>query len=378
GGAGAGLAHRSTPDRCAHDGRSALSAHRDPDGAARPQRRARHRHQSAGGGSAPGEHSGGARRDRHGGGGAGADLRPPPRGARDRLRGAQRRIPSPRHHRHRRPRRDDVEPRDPARHRQPSRPEQEPDRIRLRRLGAGPARGRARPRLLVHDPARRQAGVRRGPRRGLGRRHETPDAGPLSAGNVARALVGPVRDKRRVGLPRVGDRRRAIPLAIPAQPTARRCAAPAPRLHSFRFIGLAFLVPGVVAPELSVAFARPAAYGDLIAAVLALLALACLRSRWGMPLVWVFNLWGTADLLYAFYQGNAVGFAPGQLGAAYFIPTVIVPLLLITHGLVFRLLLRGRGRPRIPIGARQPSLTADRPPSRALGEHAIDLGQSLV
>src|SRR5262245_24443007 len=111
-------------------------------------------------------------------------------------------------------------------------------------------------------------------------------------------------------------------------------------LHSFRFIGLAFLVPGVVAPDLSAAFARPAAYGDLIAAVLALLALAALRSRWGIPLVWVFNLWGTADLLSAFYQGNAVGFAPGQLGAAYFIPTVIVPLLLITHGLVFRILLR--------------------------------------
>jgi hypothetical protein len=100
-------------------------------------------------------------------------------------------------------------------------------------------------------------------------------------------------------------------------------------------------VPGVVAPELSAAFARPAAYGDLIAAVLALLALAALRSRWGMPLVWVFNLWGSADLLYAFYQGNSVGFAPGQLGAAYFIPTVVVPLLLITHGLMFRLLLRG-------------------------------------
>src|SRR5262245_60139515 len=55
-------------------------------------------------------------------------------------------------------------------------------------------------------------------------------------------------------------------------------------LHSFRFIGLAFLVPGVVAPDLSDAFARPAAYGDLIAAVLALLALAALRSRWGIPL----------------------------------------------------------------------------------------------
>jgi len=115
-------------------------------------------------------------------------------------------------------------------------------------------------------------------------------------------------------------------------------------LHSFRFIGLAFLVPGVVSPDLPGAYARPAAYGDLIAALLALLALAGLRSRLGIVLVWVFNLWGSADLLYAFYQGViGVGLEPGQLGAAYFIPTVVVPLLLITHGLVFRLLLRGDG-----------------------------------
>ena len=112
-------------------------------------------------------------------------------------------------------------------------------------------------------------------------------------------------------------------------------------LHSFRFIGLAFLVPGVVAPELPAAFAHPAAYGDVLTAVLALFALAALQTKLGILLVWVFNLWGTADLLYAFYKGNSVGLVPGQLGAAYFIPTVIVPLLLITHGLVFRLLLQG-------------------------------------
>ena len=53
-------------------------------------------------------------------------------------------------------------------------------------------------------------------------------------------------------------------------------------LHSFRFIGLAFLVPGVVGPDLSSAFARSAAYGDLIAAILALLALAGLQSRPGL------------------------------------------------------------------------------------------------
>ena len=111
-------------------------------------------------------------------------------------------------------------------------------------------------------------------------------------------------------------------------------------LHSFRFLGLAFLIPGVVSPELPAPFAAPAAYGDLIAAVLALLALAVLRSGFGLFVVWVFNMWGTADLLYAFYEGNRLDLDPGQLGATYFIVVVLVPLLLITHGLVFRLLMR--------------------------------------
>jgi hypothetical protein len=113
-------------------------------------------------------------------------------------------------------------------------------------------------------------------------------------------------------------------------------------VHSFRFIGLAFLVPGVVSPGLPAEFARPAAYGDLIAAVLALVAFAALASKFGIGLVWVFNLWGVADLLYALHQGLiGVGIKPGQLGAAFFIPTVVVPLLFVTHVLVFRLLMRG-------------------------------------
>ena len=97
-------------------------------------------------------------------------------------------------------------------------------------------------------------------------------------------------------------------------------------LHAFRFIGLSFLVPGVVSPNLPLAFARDAAYGDIVAAILALAALATLRSGVGIALVWAFNLWGSFDLLNAFYQANAAGLLPGQLGAAYFIPTAIVPL----------------------------------------------------
>jgi hypothetical protein len=111
-------------------------------------------------------------------------------------------------------------------------------------------------------------------------------------------------------------------------------------LHSFRFIGLAFLVPGVVSPDLPSAFARSAAYGDLVAAILALITLILLPSASGIVMAWIFNLWGTADLFNAFYQANHAGLIAGQLGATYFIPTFIVPLLLITHGLGFRILLQ--------------------------------------
>ena len=113
-------------------------------------------------------------------------------------------------------------------------------------------------------------------------------------------------------------------------------------LHSFRFVGLAFLVPGVVSPDLPSAFAHSAAYGDLVAAILALLSLVSLPSRVGVVIAWIFNLWGTADLLDAFYQANNAGLVVGQLGATYFIPTLVVPLLLITHGLAFRILLQHR------------------------------------
>jgi hypothetical protein len=111
-------------------------------------------------------------------------------------------------------------------------------------------------------------------------------------------------------------------------------------LHSFRFLGLAFLVPGVVSPDLPAAFARPAAYGDIVAAILALLTLILLPRTAGVVLAWLFSIWGSADLLNGFYQANGAGLLAGQLGAAYFIPTLFVPLLLITHGLAFRMLLR--------------------------------------
>jgi uncharacterized membrane protein len=118
-------------------------------------------------------------------------------------------------------------------------------------------------------------------------------------------------------------------------------------LHSFRFVGLAFLVPGVVSPDLPRAFAASAAFGDLGAATLALLSLLFLRSGTGVLIAWIFNVWGSVDLVNAFYQANAAEFPAGQLGATFFIPTLIVPLLLITHGLMFRVLLQHQSQPAL-------------------------------
>ncbi len=111
--------------------------------------------------------------------------------------------------------------------------------------------------------------------------------------------------------------------------------------HAFRHIGLTFFVPGVVAQPLPSFFADTAAYGDLISALLALLSLVALRGGWGLalPFVWLFNTVGTVDLLNALRHADAVP----NLGATWYIPTFLVPLLLVTHFMIFaRLLRRGR------------------------------------
>ncbi len=123
----------------------------------------------------------------------------------------------------------------------------------------------------------------------------------------------------------------------------REALAPLIVPHAFRHIGLVFLVPGVVARPLPEAFANPAAYGDLVTGVLAVLALLGLRNRWGiaLPLVWLFNVVGTLDLIYAVTRGTLEQAAPG-MGAAWYIPTFLVPALLVSHFLVFKLLLGPR------------------------------------
>ena len=116
-------------------------------------------------------------------------------------------------------------------------------------------------------------------------------------------------------------------------------------LHSFRFFGLVFILPGVVGPNLPAGFATGAAYGDLATGVLAILALLTVRIR---PLFWLFivafNLVGIADLILAYYHAAQVDLPSiaGQLGAAYVIPIIYVPALMITHVVALYLLVRPR------------------------------------
>jgi hypothetical protein len=114
-------------------------------------------------------------------------------------------------------------------------------------------------------------------------------------------------------------------------------------LHSFRFFGLVFILPGVVGPNLPAGFAPFAAYGDFATGLLAILALLTIRVRFLFWLLVVaYNVVGAADILVDYYHGWIFGLAvlAGQLAATYVIPIIYVPLLMITHVAALYLLVR--------------------------------------
>ena len=139
-------------------------------------------------------------------------------------------------------------------------------------------------------------------------------------------------------------------------------------LHSFRFFGLVFILPGFVGPHLPASFATFAAYGDLAAGVLAMLALLTIRLR---PFFWsfvvAFNIAGIIDIIIDYYHAIQVDLPAmaGQLGAGYVIPVIYVPLLMITHVAAFYLLLRRD--PRTPAQAATRQHPAERRRSQPAG-----------
>jgi len=113
-----------------------------------------------------------------------------------------------------------------------------------------------------------------------------------------------------------------------------------------RVNGLMFLMPGLVSRELPAAFAVPTAYGDLTAACLALLALWPLRtgSALAAPMVWVFNIAGLLDLVYANISTFKDHVDPTYLGVSYYLAVLNVPAMVVVHVLIFAYLLRKRSQ----------------------------------
>ena len=124
---------------------------------------------------------------------------------------------------------------------------------------------------------------------------------------------------------------------------ARTLLLPILLLHSLRHLGLMFLTSGATYPGIPPQFTYPAAYGDLLTAVLAMIAIpaVAMRARSAKLLMWLFSVVGLLDLIDAITLATVYDAAP-FMGAAYWIPAFWVPALLVTHYLAFIILLRGR------------------------------------
>jgi hypothetical protein len=116
-------------------------------------------------------------------------------------------------------------------------------------------------------------------------------------------------------------------------------------VQALRYIGLVFLAPAATGSALAQTFAVPAALGTALAGILALIAIAALRARapFALALVWIQTIEGLADFANAFLQARTAGVV-SALGAAYYVPIVIVPAAIVSHVMILGLLLRRGGR----------------------------------
>lgn len=127
-----------------------------------------------------------------------------------------------------------------------------------------------------------------------------------------------------------------------ARLTVVQALTPLVLFHATRYVGATFLTPSVIDPNTLAAFTVPGAVGDLLTMFLALVALWALRrgSRWTLLSLWAFNVVGTLDFINAFYLGISLDLTSYQLGATWFIPTVLVPAYIVVHALIFEILVR--------------------------------------
>jgi len=115
-------------------------------------------------------------------------------------------------------------------------------------------------------------------------------------------------------------------------------------VHVFRYVGMTELITGMIDQKLPGEFVSSAAYGDLLAASLALLAIFALRSNWrvALPLAWVANTWGFVDLLNGVRGVLQLNVPSFNLQTLWYIYTFYAPVVLISHVVIFRVLIKSK------------------------------------
>jgi len=108
-------------------------------------------------------------------------------------------------------------------------------------------------------------------------------------------------------------------------------------VHAFRTIGGTILAPGSVGPGVPTEFRTMIGFGDLITALLALLALTALRLRLSTAtaFVWIFLIVGTLDTVNAIVESMRFSVFNYALGVNWVIVTIYVPALLVSSVLIF-------------------------------------------
>ena len=115
-------------------------------------------------------------------------------------------------------------------------------------------------------------------------------------------------------------------------------------VHVPRYLGMTLLVKGMIDPQLPGEFATRAAYGDFLAAAMALVSIFALHRNWrfAIPLVWVANTFGFADLLIGIRGVVSFDVPSFNLQTLWYVYVFYAPLVLVSHTLIFMVLTKPR------------------------------------
>ena len=118
-------------------------------------------------------------------------------------------------------------------------------------------------------------------------------------------------------------------------------------VHVFRYTPMTLFAPGQVAESIPQDVASAIAYGDLLSALLAFLAIMGLRYsvRAGVVLTWMFTIVGIGDIIMALLSGIGAELYQYELGFNWYILNFYVPMLIVTHIMIIYYLIKKRGTP---------------------------------